>query len=467
MKFFLMALALVSLVSGARADEVQNCDPAAQATEFDQFMFARYCQTQRTEGFSTRWLAAESMTELTLPNPENEYRYVGFWTSESAVEPALERYRTAAQRRNTIERNEERKAKRDAGDQDEIDALASAQRDVDRTIQAVLDLRGRKQVTERLDADGNAVFEIETPEGSGSPWRDHHLTLLAFDDNDTLVFASRVTARVVSGWVAVFTAFVFGAIMFFFIFRGLMTIHKDEDQEPYRRRYFGGQDRRMSLANVQIAWFSAIVLITMSYVVARSGELGELSSDVLLLLGIAAIGSTASKVGDNFSHRLERENYLFLRKIDWLPERPDYKISQLITDPAGRTDISRVQAVGFSFVVGMYLLGTGLAGLSDVNLPDGILALLGLSQATYVGMKATGAPLFGSLDTHLNKVRETMKGYTLEESRIIAGDGEIGPLYNNWHQDKKDAYDQNKDDIKSDIEEMKILFKDVYGIDPP
>ena len=467
MRIVFMALALVALVSGVRADEWKNCDPAAQISDFDQFMFARYCQTERTEGFSTRWLASESTTELELPKQEIEYRYVGFWTSEHAVQPAMERYRTAAQRRNTIEGNAERKAKREANDQDEINALASAERDVEQAIQAVLELRRQKQLTERLDADGNALFEIETPDGSRSPWQDHHLTLLAFDDDDRLVFASRATARVVSGWVAALTAFVFGAVMFFFIFRGLMTIHKDEDQEPYRRRYFGGQDRRMSLANVQIAWFSAIVLITMSYVVARSGELGELSSDVLLLLGIAAIGSTASKVGDNFSNQLERENYLFLRKINWLPERPDYKISQLITDPAGRTDISRVQAVGFSFVVGMYLLGTGLAGLSDVNLPDGILALLGLSQATYVGMKATGAPLFGSLDTHLNKVRETMKGYTLEESRIIAGGEDITPLYVGWLQAKKDAYDQNKDDIDSDIEEMKILFKDVYGIDPP
>ncbi|MEM7210743.1 MAG: hypothetical protein AAF479_02455 [Pseudomonadota bacterium] len=467
MRLFLAMLAWLALSCSVMADPVLRCTPSEQTSVVDQIIFARDCQTQRTEGFSSRWLASDSKVVLTVPEPDGEYRYIAFWTSDHDLVPALERLNAAKENLERIADDADRKAKRDDGDETEITALKRAEERVTVETGRVEDLSFRTQLTQRLDADRNILFELTAPVGSFYPWTDHHITLIAFKPGtEGIVFASRVTARVVSGWVGMLTGAIFGVLGFVFILFGLRTINRDQDKEPFRRRFFGGQDRRMSLANLQIAWFSTIVLITMSYIVARTGELGELSNDVLLLLGIAAVGSTASKVGDSFSRQLKRENYLLLRKLDWLPERPDYKISQLITDSAGRTDISRVQAVGFSVVVGGYLLGTGLTGLSDVNLPDGILAVLGLSQATYVGMKATGARLFEALDTHMEDLRKDLAPYTVEEIKALASKDVTSLDQSGWSDEKKAKHIAEVDNIESKFSDMKLLFKEVYGTDP-
>ena len=146
----------------------------------------------------------------------------------------------------------------------------------------------------------------------------------------------------------------------------------------------------------------------------RTGQLGNISEDVLLLLGIAGGSGAAAKVGDRFNQRLGWDNWLWLRELDWLPENPDYKVSDLIKDSAGHFDVFRFQALSFTLLVGAYLLTAGLSGLSTIDLPDAIMGLLGLSQVTYIGGKVAMPPKFNEFDTQLDDFRALLaqKGRT-------------------------------------------------------
>src|SRR5260370_7701902 len=66
-------------------------------------------------------------------------------------------------------------------------------------------------------------------------------------------------------------------------------------------RYFdpvyltAGSDGKGSLSKLQILFFSLIVFGLLSYILARTGALSDLSSSILYLLGIAGVGSALAK----------------------------------------------------------------------------------------------------------------------------------------------------------------------------
>lgn len=157
-----------------------------------------------------------------------------------------------------------------------------------------------------------------------------------------------------------------------------------------------------SISRLQVLFFSLIVFGLLTYIALRTGVVGDVSADVLTLMGIASAGTAgAAIVGNNGpaatrdasaggepqgQQALAPETRRFLAEkrlqpLDRVAQWRDLLVAR------GEIDIFRVQAVVFSIFVGGTLINSGLDQLAAYEIPDTVLGLLGLSQASYVGGK--------------------------------------------------------------------------------
>ncbi|GLH78121.1 hypothetical protein SSBR45G_30290 [Bradyrhizobium sp. SSBR45G] len=181
-----------------------------------------------------------------------------------------------------------------------------------------------------------------------------------------------------------------------------------------------GSDGKGSLAKLQILFFSIIVFALLLYILLRTGALSELSETILLLLGIAAVGSTAAKGTDVQRNRLDYENWAWLLRRNWispagLSEGKTARWRDIVTSD-GEFDVYRYQNCIFSLVVGGALLVTGVNQLASFAIPATLLGVLGLSQVVYVAGKLVSPPALAELNRAIGDLR------VLEEKlRIAAG----------------------------------------------
>jgi hypothetical protein len=171
-----------------------------------------------------------------------------------------------------------------------------------------------------------------------------------------------------------------------------------------------GADGKGSLAKLQILFFSMIVFGLLAYIVSRTGLLSDLSSTILMLLGIAAIGSTAAKGADIKRNRIDVDNLSWFVSKGWLPAGGlaavnNAKWRDIITSD-GEFDVYRYQNCIFSLVVGAALLAAGINQLSSFTVPETVLGVLGLSQVVYLAGKLVSPPTFDELNAAGKKVIE-------------------------------------------------------------
>jgi hypothetical protein len=171
---------------------------------------------------------------------------------------------------------------------------------------------------------------------------------------------------------------------------------------------------KASLSQLQIFFFTLIVLWLLTFIVLRTGVLSDISLDVLLLLGISAAGAVGSKVADHMKKRLSYENWAWLRNRDWLTtyetgtgQTPDAKRARwgdlLKTD--GNFDIYSFQLAVFSVVVAYALVTTGVDQLATFEIPANLKGLLGLSNVVYIGGKAISPNSVGEIDLKVTDLR--------------------------------------------------------------
>ena len=154
------------------------------------------------------------------------------------------------------------------------------------------------------------------------------------------------------------------------------------------------------MSKLQILFFSLIVFGLLSYIVARTGVLSDLSSSVLLLLGIAGVGSAAAKGTDEQKNRLSLANRLWLLQKGWLPSADwaainDASWHDIVTNDGGEFDVYRYQSCIFSLAVGGALLVGGVNELASFSIPQTLLGILGLSQIVYIGGKLVSTSSVG------------------------------------------------------------------------
>lgn len=194
---------------------------------------------------------------------------------------------------------------------------------------------------------------------------------------------------------------------------------------------------RASLSNLQVFFFSAIVLwLAIFWLFRKSGQLIEFHDSVLLLLGITAAGTGGAKIAEASTKRLSFENWAWLKKKKWIqrditrnPVTRTPKLADLMTSDQG-FEVARFQAVSFSIVIGVALLIWGVTGTAaefkDIKIPAAYLILLGISQGVYVGGKAVVPSTIAELNGKLTKLRELELAYKTKVSSSAAWSATTG-----------------------------------------
>lgn len=213
------------------------------------------------------------------------------------------------------------------------------------------------------------------------------------------------------------------AITILFYVFGALTISLPPLPAPARRRRFKrlsplwlavDGSGRASLSNLQIIFFSVIVLYLVAYILLRTGILASLSDTVLLLLGIAGVGSVGGKLATVNTQRLSFDNWAWAKQKGWTTSTGDHVNNPQWSDfftTNDDFDPYKFQMLSFSFVVGVALLMTGLAGLANFAIPPALLGVIGLSQATYIGGKIVTPARFGDLDSKLAELRKAQEDF--------------------------------------------------------
>ena len=174
---------------------------------------------------------------------------------------------------------------------------------------------------------------------------------------------------------------------------------------------------RASLGKLQIFGFTLLIFGLMLYYQLRTGILITLSTDILALLGISAVGATGGKLTALAKRRLSFPNWAWLRRNGWLPNRTDdfaprAQWRELITDFDGKEfDVYSFQMAIFSLIVAVALVSTNFAGAETFHIPAELLGLLGISQGVFIVGRAAGTSAYQELDTALNDVRKKADAY--------------------------------------------------------
>jgi len=290
-------------------------------------------------------------------------------------------------------------------------------------------------------SDGGAgkltVLAAETASGSGGlnvrvmyegapaqtgwwPWPRHDLYVVGCPGgglNDTrgaFAFVGHSRVAVSAMWACAGVGLL--AVALFYLL-AVLAVSRGKHWDPVR--ITAGVDGRGSISKMQILFFTLIVAGMLTYVLVRVGRLGDLSSDVLLLLGIAGVGGAAVKQASVLKRRLKAENWSWLQEHGWTPPKATPRWADLVME--GREfDIYRFQILIFSLVVGGALLFTGLFGLASFKLPEAMLGLLGLSQVVYLGGKVVAKPEVSELDAQITELRELAAELCAKARRVDA-----------------------------------------------
>lgn len=128
-----------------------------------------------------------------------------------------------------------------------------------------------------------------------------------------------------------------------------------------------------SLANVQVLMWSVVVLFALFFVWWATGEILSISSGVLTLLGVSGGTLVAARTVESFDPNLQQK-------------KAPPSLSDLISSE-GKFDVPRFQMLAFTLFAIVYALMAVLRGEGLPDLPDNLLLLMGISNATYVAGK--------------------------------------------------------------------------------
>jgi len=204
-----------------------------------------------------------------------------------------------------------------------------------------------------------------------------------------------------------------------------------------------------SMSQIQVVLFTFIVAGLLFHLWLSTAALSNISTDLLILLGISAVGAGGAKFTQTLKITLKPETARFLIGKGWfdwkrLPARAHATLSKLLlTDE--RLDVYKFQMAIFTVVVAFYVISAGQTDLGEVKISETMLYLIGISQGVYVGGKAV-TDRTTDLENAVAKMMELEKQIqvlqegtqqtqrtALQEEYKKAADfaaGEFAPLYN-------------------------------------
>jgi hypothetical protein len=141
-----------------------------------------------------------------------------------------------------------------------------------------------------------------------------------------------------------------------------------------------------SLSRFQVLLFTLVLAGVYAYVMVRTGELPNLSTSVLTLLGVTLTGSTLARLTEGSVMQTQNRMWLFgTGVLDPAPRLPRWTD---LVEAEGEIDVTRVQALLFSIFAAVALVFSGTGDLANFELPDQLVTLIGISQAVYVAGRA-------------------------------------------------------------------------------
>ncbi len=225
----------------------------------------------------------------------------------------------------------------------------------------------------------------------------------------------------------------------------------------------GSRDGAASTSVLQVFGFSVLVSSILVFVMARLGTLSDLSTDVLLLLGISAVGTAGAKLTGQRRQRLAMENWAWLRRKHW-PMRSERGPSwgQLLT-AEGQFDVTKFQMLIFSLVVGFGIVAHGSVGLGTFEIPDSLLGVLGLSQAIYI----TGKAVPVMVSDYDKKLKETRRSENAFVAAVVAKAGEQGVSPPTELHAARELAQTAYDEFAENIGQSAVMHEAVFGQEVP
>jgi hypothetical protein len=263
------------------------------------------------------------------------------------------------------------------------------------------------------------LVTLQVPSAVGGLWPEAAIYIFGCKAGQAgPVFLSTITAPLSDGLYSGALVVIFLVAVYLLIAKAAQVVDK---QDKKFLRYLdpvlltAGSNGKGNLAKLQILFFSVIVVGLVGYIVSRTGILSDLSSTILILLGIAGVGSAAAKATDVSRNRINFDNWAWFVRKGWLPHGGLAAVNEakwrdiLTTD--GEFDVYHFQSLIFSVVVGGALLVVGLRDLASFSIPETLLGILGLSQVVYLGGKLVGAPSCAELNTATSALKDLERDF--------------------------------------------------------
>jgi hypothetical protein len=173
---------------------------------------------------------------------------------------------------------------------------------------------------------------------------------------------------------------------------------------------------RASLSKLQILLFSILVGFGATYAMVRTGSLSDLSTSIVYLLGIPSLGTVGAAAAGISRDRMSLDNWSWLVSKGVLPvndrgqDKPRW-VDLIMSD--SELDLTKLQAVLFSLIVGIAMIESGFSNLGAFTVPPTLLEILGLSQVIFVGGRLTRPTTLGDLDDMLTELRTRLAQFVV------------------------------------------------------
>jgi hypothetical protein len=165
---------------------------------------------------------------------------------------------------------------------------------------------------------------------------------------------------------------------------------------------------RGNLSQFQILFFAGIVIFGLVDLTLSTRSLSDLSPAIVYLLGLPAAGTLGTQLANAQRDRLSVDNWSWLVSRGVLPLNDPGISEPRWTDLVmqdSELDLSKLQALGFSIIVGGAMIVEGFSTLSTFTIPSALLQILGLSQLVFVGGRFTKPASMAELDDLITTLR--------------------------------------------------------------
>ncbi len=165
---------------------------------------------------------------------------------------------------------------------------------------------------------------------------------------------------------------------------------------------------RACLSQLQMLTFLMLVGYGVTFSVVRTGTLSDLSSSIVYLLGIPALGAVGNQLATAQKDRFSLDNWSWLVSHHVLtvddPGTGDPQWRDLLSTN-GHLDLYKLQAFAFSFIVAVAMVYSGFTSLDTFTVPQTMLQIMGLSQVVFVGGRLAMPATVSDIDSLITELR--------------------------------------------------------------